>query len=130
MPLKLNPLPEQLHHDGHGLTERLLITGDDRDPAAGLASHHYRVYDRDTGTEYARIQFQHGPRHESGSTSGILDSVLLAVLLDRFNGFQSGPYVSEENALVIEHLTAALAQIKARADRRAAAGTLGTRRVD
>lgn len=128
MTRELKPIADQRHHDGHGLADRLLIVADARDPHAGSASHHYRVYDAETGAEFARIQFQHGPPRAADSEAGILDGVLLAVLLDRFHGFQSGVHAAAENESVLRLLEEALGQIKARADRRAAAGTLGTRR--
>jgi hypothetical protein len=127
----LAPLPlPQPHHDGHGLADRIYVVADPRDPNNGNASHHYRIFLVDAegdGTEYARIQFQHGPQTEATSRPGILDGALITVLLDRLAGFQSGTFASKENQDARHHLVRALGAFQARAHRRAKAGTLGTR---
>jgi hypothetical protein len=73
----------------------------------------------------ADIQFQQGPRDQPGSRPGVLDSVLLAVVLDRLQAFQAGPYPSRENAIIITKLEECLHWSRARADARAARGALG-----
>jgi hypothetical protein len=117
------------HHDGHGLNESLVITADDRDTdKGGGASHRYEVAfehgDKDT-QEAAFIQFQHGPRNVAGSKSGVTEAVLLAVLIDRLEGFQAGPFACRENAIILTKLEECLHWTKARADKRAARGVLG-----
>ena len=112
------------HHDGHGLNEANLITADAQDQSG--ASHFYQFSMTEApGGVAGFIQFQQGPRLVAGSTGGVLDGALLAILIDRFEGFQSGPYACEENAQMLVHLRAALALSKARADARAARGVLG-----
>jgi len=112
------------HHDGHGLAESIEVTADDRDlERGGNASHRYRAVLGEK--EVLAIQFQHGPRDGAGSTPGVLDSVLLAILIDRYEGFQHGPFASEENEKTLTYLYAALSTMKERADRRAAQNVLG-----
>jgi len=111
------------HHDGHGLAETMLVEADPIDPDAGGASHHYVVSLE--GAQLARIQFWHGPRHEPGSQPGILDSVLLAILIDRMRGFEAGVFSCPTNRDVREHCEAALRALQARADERARRGVLG-----
>ena len=77
----------------------------------------------------ARIQFQHGPRLADGSTPGITEAVLYAILIDRLEGFQAGPLACAANEEQLTHLRACLAAAKARADERAARGVLGTYRA-
>ena len=121
------------HHDGHGLAESLEVEKDAPDPNAGGASHRYDVLMREPLTEQhserlvrvARIQFQHGPRHVDGSTPGCLDSVLLAIVLDRLRAFQAGPFPSRQNALVITKLEEALHWMHNRAHERARRQVLG-----
>lgn len=124
------------HHDGHGLAELLVIKHDDRDTNAGGASHKYDVHylapaaeemPEQTGvfSAVARIKFQHGPRHVEGSTPGILDSVLIAIVLDRLRCFQAGPFASRENAIIITKLEESLMWMKKRADDRSKRGVLG-----
>lgn len=121
----MKPLPNQYHHDGHGLNDLHTIQADARDPNAGNASHAYEVVD-DTGEVLAHISFQHGPRNVPGSTPGVLDAAILAILIDRYEGFQSGPFACDENAAALGHLHLALDWMRTRATRRAARGVLGT----
>lgn len=113
------------HYDGHGLAEALEITRDDPDPKAGGASHLYRVRYAGVG-EVAYVQFQHGARNEPGSTPGVLDSVLLAIVLDRMLAFQGGGFPSRQNAIIVTKLEECLMWMKNRADERAGRGVLGT----
>ncbi len=125
------------HHDGHGLNDNLLITAEGRDfEIGGGASHNYKidVVSRRSlpGTtrgvvrsDVAVIQFQHGPRDHDNSTAGVTDAALLAVVIDRYQAFQEGPYKCRENALVLTKLQEALHWMKHRADDRARRGVLG-----
>lgn len=123
---------EQKHHDGHGLNDLLIIEADERDPEAGNASHFYMAglagFDEEGPYETVaiRVQFQHGPRNAEG-TPGALDAALIAILLDRYEGFQSGPYRCRENALVITKLEEALHWMQHRTNDRARRGVLGTK---
>lgn len=112
-----------LHHDGHGLNESIVLFSDQPDPNAGGASHTYIA--TIDGHEVARIQFQHGPRNEPESTPGVTEAVLYAILIDRLKGFQAGPYSCRENAIQLTHLEESLHWTKARADERAKRGVLG-----
>ena len=110
-----------LHHDGHGLNEAIDITAD---PIAdGGASHNYefKIGDRVVGV----IQFQKGPRNEIASTPGVTEAALLAVLIDRLQGFQAGPFACRENAIQLTKLEETLMWTKERANARARRGVLG-----
>lgn len=111
-----------LHHDGHGLNESIVIQADDKGP--GGASHLYTMVI--SGEEVASIQFQRGPRNTPGSTPGVTEAALLAVLIDRLQCFQAGEYACRENAIQITKLEEALHWARARADARAKRGVLGT----
>lgn len=117
------------HHDGHGLNDSIDITADERDAEkGGNASHYYTV---DIPTLPAKefpgfgIQFQHGPRGVECSKPGITEAVLYAMLIDRLEGFQAGPFACPENEDQLVHLRAALALTRKRADARAEQGVLG-----
>lgn len=112
---------EQHHHDGHGLNDQIIIVSDPRDPDAGNASHHYEA--TLGGEVVVSVKFQHGLR-ESGKP-GATDAALLAIILDRYEGFQAGPYGCRENSLVVTKLQEALHWMKHRADERARRGVLG-----
>jgi hypothetical protein len=130
-PKRIDPLPITHHHDGHGLNESLVIHRDTPDPENGNASHGYTVgyVERGMRLNVAHVDFQHGPRDEEDSTTGCTDATLLAIVLDRYNGFQSGKYRCRENALVITKLEEALHWMKHRADGRAGRGVLGKNEV-
>ena len=114
---------KQRHHDGHGLNDKLIIRCDDRDPGAGGASHNYTAKMDDTDEQVITVCFQYGPR-DTGEP-GCTDAALLAIVLDRYEGFQSGPYKCRENALVITKLEEALHWMQHRANDRARRGVLG-----
>lgn len=110
------------HHDGHGLAEKIILTADDVNDT-NKASHLYVA--KIDGKEVLRIQFQEGPRDEPGSTPGVLDSVLLAIIEDRMNGFNAGPFSDRLNAIVATNAQTARLFLKERADQRARRGVLG-----
>jgi len=75
----------------------------------GGARHEYRL-ETDTGGGYMKewaVQFQQGPIKEHG-VNGIQHADLLAILIDRLEHFQAGPFACRENALVLTKLQEAL----------------------
>ena len=127
--IMLYPTPTQDHHDGLGLNDALTIVADARDPKAGNASHRYSGH-MDNGDdelcEVIRVQFQHGARTLEGSTPGALDAALVTILLDRYRGFQEGPFKCKGNAMVSTKLEEALLWMKDRSFKRHQQGVLGT----
>lgn len=117
------------HHDGHGLNEDIVIQSDDRDPNGGNSAHVYDLFmvedPNAVPVQIGFIQFQHGPRGVKGSKAGATEAAILAILIDRLEGFQAGPYACGENTAQLLHLRIALALTKQRADERAARGVLG-----
>jgi hypothetical protein len=111
------------HHDGHGLAESIVITCDELDPNAGLASHEYVAHINNICV--LTLRFQQGPRNVMESKPGIIDSVLLAIVVDRMRSFNAGTFPARENALVMTHCQEAIHWLKHRADERAKRGVLG-----
>ncbi len=110
------------HHDGFGLAESMdIIRKDEIGP--GGAYHHYEIRIKDNVV--AVIQFQKGPRNEEGSTPGVIEAALYAVLLDRLEHFQAGPFSSRENAIAKTKTEEALMWIQQRVRNRAKRGVLG-----
>ncbi len=109
------------HHDGHGLNESIQISTDQPDQSG--AAHAYTL-EMSEGV-VATIQFQKGPRNVEGSTPGATEAAILAVLIDRLRGFQSGPYSCRENAIQLTKLEETLMWTKERAHARARRGVLG-----
>lgn len=112
------------HHDGHGLTELLKVEARD-EPGPGGAHHLYRVTHPDVPSVVGYVQYQMGPRNSHGGMPGLLDPCLLAIVRDRLESFQAGPFACEENARALEHVVAAMQAMKDRADNRAKRGVLG-----
>ena len=97
---------------------------DERDPKCGLASHTYGIQ-YGGPKEVLKIQFQHGPRGVEGSSPGVFDDDLLAIIEDRMEGFQTGPFACPENAETLRLVRAARESLGLRVARRIAQGVLG-----
>lgn len=124
-------------HKGNELDDALTIRALN-EPGHGGACHHYvidtpslqfRVEGSD-GTErlhghLAGIAFQEGPVKEHG-VNGISIESLLAICIDRLEGFQSGPYRNGCNEEAMAHLKYAMTRLKARTAERQARGVEGT----
>lgn len=74
------------------------------------------------------ISFQCGPLAEAG-INGITHENLLAILIDRLEGFQGGKYATVENQIALDHLRAAQNTLKFRTQLRLARGVEGTHTV-
>lgn len=72
------------------------------------------------------INFQLGPRKESGSVEGITDQDLLEIVKDRLTGFQSGEYACGYNAQALFHVEEALKWLNRRVEDRINRNVLGT----
>lgn len=99
------------------------------EPGPGGANHVYAV----AGEGFsALIKFQKGGVKEinpvTGQTNGInglTQEALLAILIDRMRGFQSGKFSCRENAIVLTHLEEALLWLKERTSQRLERGVEG-----
>jgi hypothetical protein len=113
------------HWDGLGLNDDIVIVADERDAGnGGNASHVYRA--TIDGAESLSVQFQHGPRSLDTSTPGVTNEALLAIVIDRLDGFQSGPFACRENAVALTKLQEAMHWLRHRAQVRRNRGVLGT----
>lgn len=104
------------------------------DPGSGGANHVYdMVYPSADGVGHIRhvghirqhVTFQNGPIAEAG-VNGTTNEALLAILIDRMQGFQSGQYKCRENAIALTHLEEALMWLQKRTRDRMARGVEGT----
>ena len=91
----------------------------------GGANHQYKIGRNDTNDELITINFQKGPRKDETSIHGVLDGDLLEIVRDRMKAFQNGPFSSEYNAEVLEHVEAALTALNKRVEDRIARNVLG-----
>lgn len=111
-------------------------------PGCGGANHLYHITGFDSksnpsdpwtarhgsSAKYSTILFQNGPVGEAG-TNGITNEVLLAILIDRLEGFQSGAFSTIENKVALDNLRSALSILNLRTERRIARGVEGTHTV-
>ena len=112
---QVNPANEQL---------RILVIDE---PGAGGACHAYDVLG--FPSDPLKIRFQNGPIKEAG-VNGITQEVLLAIVADRLQSFQAGPYACEENARALEAVEAAQLALFSRTNRRTEQGIEGTHAAD
>lgn len=97
---------------------------DDPDPNAGNASHIYAIQFGGP-SEVTFIQFQHGPRGVAGSTAGVFEDALLAILEDRMVGFMAGPFACAENQKALDGIRLARSAMAERVAARMAQRVLG-----
>ena len=71
------------------------------------------------------INFQKGPIKENG-VNGIMNEDLIAIVIDRLQGFQGGEYVCRENAIALTKLEEALLWLRKRTIDRERRGVEGT----
>ena len=75
------------------------------EPGQGGACHEYEIlHGEDFGTY---LEFQNGPIKEYG-VNGVTEAALLAILIDRLEAFQNGPYKSEVNSNILDSFKSAL----------------------
>ncbi|HEX8637575.1 MAG TPA: hypothetical protein VF692_05900 [Pyrinomonadaceae bacterium] len=77
--------------------------------------------------EVCQLNFQNGGLKEVGP-NGITDQALIAVVLHRLRGFNSGQFASRDNSLAITHLEDALMRMERRSNDRARRGVEGERK--
>lgn len=108
-------------------------------PGPGGANHLYTVTGFDTESnpsmlldtlpyQAMEILFQNGPIAEVG-VNGVTHEALLAILIDRLEAFQAGPYACTENATALDFLRGALFALHSRTRKRQARGVEGTMEV-
>ena len=92
---------------------------------AGGACHRYSIHNaNDTSLSFSHMDFQNGPIQEAGP-NGVTQEDLLAIVIDRLRGFQSGPFANRENALALTHCEEALMWLHKRTRDRLVRGVEG-----
>ena len=94
------------------------------EPGEGGACHKYEICRAGADADSRRapdnvfggIEFQQGPVGEHG-VNGCHQEDLLAIVIDRLQHFQRGPYSCRENALALTKLEEALHWLNHRTDR-------------
>lgn len=116
-------------HKVGGVDSRLRIEVMDG-PGEGGACHQYVVKEdvppnQETTMPAYVVKFQKGPVKENG-LNGITQEVLLAIVKDRLEGFQSGDFACELNQIALDHVNEALAALQQRTRDRVARNVEGT----
>ncbi len=115
--------------EGDAANHQVTITVRD-EPGSGGANHIYGIEwptkdDPDTEVGQLLVLFQNGPIKECG-VNGVTDQSLVALVIDRYRGFQSGQYSCDDNAEALAHLEAFMECSKRRTKARIARGVEGT----
>ncbi len=98
------------------------------DPGQGNANHHYEIVpvgETDRTAPFCLIKFQDGPIKEFG-VNGVMNEDLIAIVIDRMRGFQSGDFACRDNAIALTKLEEALMWLRNRTNEREARGVEGT----
>lgn len=100
------------------------------EPGPGGAHHQYRISSAADNTEMypTIIKFQDGPIKEFG-VNGVTNEALLAIVEDRLDCFQKGPFACPENAAALEEVRTAMRVLALRTRSRIARGVEGTLQV-
>ena len=117
-------------HKVNGLNEAIQVAAMD-EPGSGGANHCYRLMISDAvrlragTTIHCMLQFQQGPIQSPTDFNGITNEALLAVIIDRMRGFQSGPFKCRENAVALTKMEDAMMWLQKRTRDRMARGVEG-----
>jgi hypothetical protein len=99
------------------------------EPGPGNACHHYEVSEvggpKKPTSALWEVKFQNGPVKENG-VNGVQNEDLLAIVIHRLQGFQSGPYACQENADALVKCQEALMRMEDRTVVRERRGVEGT----
>jgi hypothetical protein len=120
---------EITHHKFSNLNELIRVEAVD-EPGPGGACHEYLIlwshdYDKRPVKQVpCLIRFQKGALQEVGLNGGS-DEALLAVVIDRLQSFQAGPFACRENALALTKIQEALHWLNHRTRDRMARGVEG-----
>lgn len=93
----------------------------------GGANHEYQIVRKheDMPDEtYCQISFQNGAIHEAG-INGITNETLLAIVIDRLEGFASGQFSNEYTVRALAHCNSALEELQERTRERESRGVEG-----
>jgi len=100
------------------------VTAND-EKGAGNANHFYCISTAKEPTAIlGQVQFQSGAILEQG-VNGVTNEDLLAVVIHRLQGFQSGNFKCRENAIALTKIEEALMWLESRTQKREARGVEG-----
>ncbi len=117
-------------HKGGIVNDAISLKAMDDPDAGGACRMYYAAYQNsDNCGEVVAFKFQNGSPQTVG-VNGITNEVLIAILIDRLEGFQSGPFACEENHEAIYSLNRAKDFLNFRTEKRNLAGIEGAHQKD
>lgn len=112
-------------HKVNPANDQLTVTVMD-EPGQGNACHAYDITGGAAVPTF--IRFQNGPIAEVG-VNGITHEALIAILIDRLEGFQTGPFKNDYNGMALQYLGMAQETLLNRTRDRMARNVEGTHTV-
>ena len=112
-------------HKVNGYNNKLRVEARD-EPGNGGANHVYDITPTVGNAKGLRIEFQNGPLAGDTPPNGVTHEALLAIVIDRLQAFQKGPFACRENAIALTKLEEAVHWLKHRTEARLARGVEGT----
>jgi hypothetical protein len=114
-------------HKTNECNEAISITVDEPNAEYGNASHEYEIEwpDKEGHQNFLFVRFQRGPIKEVG-VNGVTNEALLAIIIDRLEGFQLGGFACPENDKALGFARLTLDALKERTQKRLARGVEGT----
>ncbi len=92
------------------------------EPGQGNANHAYEVVlTENRNIVVGEVNFQNGPIKEAG-VNGVMNEDLIAIVIDRMRGFQSGDYACRDNVIALTKLAGDLKLIHKETSKRAGRG--------
>ena len=92
---------------------------------AGNANHKYSISTvKEPSNILGTVSFQNGGIVEAG-VNGVMNEDLLAIVIHRLQGFQSGDFKCRENAIALTKIEEALMWLESRTQKREARGVEG-----
>jgi len=119
-------------HQVEGAANGLTLKAHDEDRTTGGAPYRYTIsspgkplkQELMSPSVNVELQFQNGPIPEVG-VNGLTQEVLLAVVIDRLEGFQAGPFACDDNAEALGYTQKALEFLQKRTKDRIDRGVEG-----
>lgn len=124
----MNDLNNELGRSVRKARETQVICTDE--PGAGGACHRYLVVpvaerQEEAGSSpFVMVVFQEGPIKENG-INGAQNEDLLAIVIDRLEGFQGGNFPCKENEAALDMVRGALSMLEKRTNDRISRGVEG-----
>jgi hypothetical protein len=98
---------EITHHKINGLNEALDVMVLDAPGPCGACCQYLIQVNAPTNVGGPAIDFQQGAMREVG-VNGVSNEAVLAILIDRLQGYQSGQFACRENAIALTKLQEAM----------------------